>query len=232
MTVPLTNSRRLRQKIELVLPKLADVAADLVNHPQFPELYPEFLITVHQMIRATVPLMQTALARCRELEDTDTVCAIMAGYFTQHIKEEMHHDDWMLDDLELLGVSRDEVLRRMPSPAVASLAGAQYYWIHHHHPVAKLGQVAVMEGYPPTVESIELMVEKSGHSRRAFRTLEKHCHLDPHHRDDLDELLDRLPLTEEHHNILGVSALHTVDAARRAYAEVVERAEAVELSAC
>ena len=48
---------------------------------------------------------------------------------------------------------RDEVLRRMPSPTVASFIGAHYYWIHHHHPVAQLGQIAVQEGYPPTHRS-------------------------------------------------------------------------------
>ena len=38
----------------------------------------------------------------------------------------------------------------MPPPSVAGLVGSQYYWILHHHPVAFLGYVALMEGYPPT----------------------------------------------------------------------------------
>jgi hypothetical protein len=216
------NSRRLRQQIEWVLPELTAATAAVVMHPHLWELYPEFLITVHQMIRATVPLMRTALRRCRELEDTDPVAAAMVPYLAQHIKEELHHDDWLLEDLEFLGVPRADVLQRLPSPTVASLIGAHYYWIHHHHPVAKLGQIAVMEGYPPTVELIDLLAARTGYPRPAFRTLEKHCHLDANHRDDFDQALDRMPLREEHHAILETSALHTVRLATRAYREVVE----------
>lgn len=216
----MTNTQRLRQQIEWVLPELSAAFNELLTHPRFRELYPEFLILVHQMIRATVPLMRTALRRCRELASHDPVAAAMVPYLAQHIREEMHHDDWMLEDLEFLGVPRADVLRRMPPPAVASLIGAHYYWIHHHHPVAKLGQIAVMEGYPPTVAFIDLLAERTGHARPAFRTLEKHCHLDTHHRADFDEALDRLPLEEEHHAILETSALHTVRAAARAYREL------------
>ena len=71
------NSRRLRQPIEEAMPELGEAVSELVMHPHFRELYLEFLVTVHQMIRATVPLMHTALLRCRQLEDTDAVAAGM-----------------------------------------------------------------------------------------------------------------------------------------------------------
>ncbi|MBW3542895.1 MAG: iron-containing redox enzyme family protein [Planctomycetes bacterium] len=221
MTV--SHSERLRRKIELVLPEFASASTAIVEHPRFAEIFPEFLVTVHWMIRGSVPLMETAVARCRRMASTDAVAAAMIPYLEQHIKEELHHDEWLLEDLEVLGLERSEVLARMPSATVASLVGAQYYWIFHHHPVAKLGHVAVMEGYPATVEAIELMVELSGLPRSAFRTLEKHCHLDPHHRDDLNAALDALPLEDAHHEMLGISALHTIQIGSRAYREVVDR---------
>src|SRR5262249_15075381 len=111
-----SNSRRLRQQIEWVLPEQSAATGNVVTHPRIRELYPEWMVVVHQMIRASVPLMRTALRRCRELEDTDPVAAAMVPYFEQHIKEEMHHDDWLLEDLEFIGVPRAEVVRRMPSP--------------------------------------------------------------------------------------------------------------------
>jgi hypothetical protein len=218
------HSRRLRQKIEQVLPELSTATTAVVMHPQFRELYAEFLVTVHQMIRASVPLMRTALRRCLGLREDDPVAACMVPYLEQHIKEELHHDDWLLEDLELIHMPRQAVLGRMPSSAVASMIGAHYYWIHHHHPVAQLGQMAAMEGYPAGVEVIDMMAERSGYPRQAFRTLEKHCHLDPNHRDDFIRALDRMPLQEEHHAILEISALHTVRMAVKAYREVVARA--------
>ena len=40
-------------------------------------------------------------------------------------------------------------IARPPAPAVAALVGAQYYWVLHHHPVALLGYIGLLEGYPP-----------------------------------------------------------------------------------
>src|SRR5262245_18331574 len=218
-----SNSKRLRRRIEQMLPELIESTSAIFTHARLADIYVDFAITVHQMVRATVPLMRAALRRCQELESSDAVAAAMVPYFTQHIKEEMHHDDWLLEDLEFLGVPRAAVLRRMPSSAVASLIGGHYYWIYHHHPVAKLGQIAVMEGYPPSVEMIDLLDARTVYGRPAFRTLETHCHLDAHRRDDFDDALDRMPLQEEHHAILEISARHTVRMAAKAYREVLKR---------
>jgi hypothetical protein len=219
----ISHSRRLRQKIELLLPQLDAISAELTSHPRFRELYPEVLIAMHQGMRASVPLLQTALRRCRELEHADPVAAALVPYFAQHVKEE-DHDRWALEDLEVLGVPRAEVLRRIPSPTVAAMVGSQYYWVLHHHPVAMLGDMMAREGYPPSVAAVDRMIAQTGYPRTAFRTIERHCRLDVHHRDDLIEVLDGLPLREEHHTALGISALHTVHLMTQLFREVLERA--------
>ncbi len=166
-----------------------------------------------------MPLTRVALDRSRELGE-----AKLASYLELHVDEELGHDETLLDDLALLGLERDEVLGRMPSPAVASLVGAQYYWILHYHPVAFLGYVGVMEGYPPTEELVDLLVERTGFPRAAFRTFSEHGELDPGHRDHLDRTLDALPLTERHEDVIGASAVATVELATRALEEVLARA--------
>lgn len=216
----LSHSARLRQKIEVVLPDFVAASNELVGHPRFPLLYPEMLVAMHWMIRASIDIMQTTLRRCRKLAAHDAVACGMVPYLDQHIKEEMHHDEWLLDDLELLGYSRAEVLRRIPSPHAATCVGSRYYWSLHHHPVAELGALAVMEGYPASIEAIDLMQELTELPRAAFRTLEKHAHLDPNHRDDLLAAIDALPLEEGHHEMLGVAALATIETASALYREV------------
>jgi hypothetical protein len=219
-----SHSRRLRQKIELLLPEMDAAAGALADHSDFRVLYPEMMVTVYQGMRASAALLRTAAARCGELADSDPVAAALTPYYAHHVEEE-NHAHWALEDLEVLGVPRAEVLRRMPSPTVAAMVGAQYYWVLHHHPVALLGDMMVREGYPSSAEAVEVLVARSGYPRTAFRTLERHAHLDLRHRDDLAEMLDGLPLREEHHTILGVSALHTVDMVIQANREVLEWGE-------
>jgi hypothetical protein len=203
-------SEQLRRKIGLVLTPLVDVSERLATHPRLPELYPEYLRTSHGIIRASVPLMQEARERALTLSG-DPVAAPLADYLEHHVEEELDHDEWLLGDLELLGVDRAAVLARPPSPGVAGLVGAQYYWVLHYHPVALLGYIAVLEGYPPSLELIDGMERRTGYDRRAFRTLIAHSELDPGHSDELFELVDRLPLKREQAGVIGLSAITTVE---------------------
>jgi hypothetical protein len=203
-------SRVLRQKIALVSSSLHDVAARLWDHPRFAEIYPNYLFTNHAVVRASVPLMRAALMCARTSWRDDPVAIGLAEYLEHHIPEEMHHDDWLLEDLEVLGHDRHTLLRRTPSSAVATLVGAQYYWIFHFHPVALLGYIAVLEGTPPQVGRVEQIAARTGVPLSAFSTLLRHARLDPYHRDDLDRALDRLPLDDGHAALLGMSAFHAV----------------------
>jgi Iron-containing redox enzyme len=219
---PVPHSQLLRGKIRLVQPRLSKVAQRFWTHPRVGELYPEFLFLVHTMIRASVPMMQAAAEEARRRPD-DPVAAPLADYYEKHAREEMHHDDWLLDDLEVLGHRREEVLARLPSATVASLVGAYYYWIRHVHPAAFLAYLAVLEGNPPEVDQLEDIRRRAGLPPEAFRTLVKHAHLDPHHRDDLNDTLDALELTPALHTLLGVAAFHTVERVTEAMEEILER---------
>lgn len=201
------TAETLRRKTGLLVPGLLAAGRRLVDHPRISELYPEYLFATHCIIRASVPLMETALARTTDVAASDPVAAGLAEYLRSHVPEEMQHDEWLLDDMEVLGAARSAVLRRPPSRAVAELVGAQYYWIFHYHPVALLGYVALLEGYPPSPALVEELIARTGHSRAAFRTMIAHAELDPHHRDELDQMLDSLPLTREQSIVLGLSAM-------------------------
>jgi hypothetical protein len=174
------------------------------------------------MIRASVPLMQVAMERSRQLAEADPVARALVTYFTKHIREEMHHDDWLLEDLAVLGFDSATLLTRVPHPSVAAMVGSQYYWINHYHPVGLLGYIAVMEGYPPTVEQVDELEARTGFPRAAFRTMLKHAQLDPHHRDDLNRLIDSLLLTSEQSGLVGVSALQTVHLGSQAVQAVAD----------
>ena len=152
---------------------------------------------------------------------SDAVAVDLAEYFALHATEEREHDEWLLEDISALGISRDEVLRRVPSPAVASLVGSQYYWMFHHHPIAFLGYIAILEA-PASVEYLESAIRRTGLPEKAFSTLLHHARLDADHEKDLDELIDRLPMQREHESMLAISALSTVALMTRVYEELAE----------
>ena len=165
---------------------------------------------MHTIIRASVPLMADALAVVRESYLDTPAGPELAAYFVKHIPEETGHDDWLLDDLARLGLPREAATAHLPSPTVAAMVGAQYYYIRHYHPAVLLGYIAVLEGYPPDVELARRAAELTGYPIEAFRTLRKHAHLDPHHKQDLDDALDGMSFDEDLHGLIRANGLQTM----------------------
>jgi hypothetical protein len=212
----------LRTKIRLVSGGLEQAAHAFWADARLPELFPEFLLIDYSISRATTHVMEAAYAVARARTDSDPVAACLAEYLSRHIQEELQHDEWLLADLESLGQKREQVLKRLPSPTAAALVGAQYYWIFHAHPVSLLGYLAVLEGDPPSTVFLEEVVAKSGLPAKAFTTFIRHGHLDPHHRDDLNEVLDRMPLNAQHTALVGISAIQTIHWLHSAFEELME----------
>jgi hypothetical protein len=219
----MSHSRRLREKIELVAPCMHRAIDAFWAHPRLPEIFPEFLFTTYCVGRTTVPLLETALAAASARSGADAVAGAVADYCARHIPEERHHDEGVLDDLGVLGVSRESVLRRIPSPAMAALIGAQYYWILNVHPVALLGYLEVLEGEPPVSEHLEEVIQRTGLPRKAFRTYFQHADVDRKHRDDLHEALNRMQLSRQLESILAISAFQTVSLVRQIFEELIAR---------
>jgi pyrroloquinoline quinone (PQQ) biosynthesis protein C len=203
-----------------VLAELSTATERLVRDARVRELYPEYLFTLHCIVRASVPLMETARDRARSMSSEDPVAAVIDDYLGTHIEEERNHDEWLLDDLEAIGVDHSRVVHRPPSPTVASAVGAQYYWILHFHPVALLAWIGLLEGYPPTPRTIDRLMGRTGYGPEAFRTLMAHADLDPGHGDELFDTLDRLSLTREQATAVGLNAMSSVRLLARALDEV------------
>lgn len=206
----LTQSRLLRRKIGLADGPMFDALDRFWSQPDLAARYPELLFHIYSVIRATVPIMEAARRRADELSPSDPVAAGVAAYLTHHIPEELHHDEWLLDDMVALGASREAVTRRVPPPAAAAMAGSLYYWVNHAHPVAWMGYAAVVEGHPPSESYLEEVRRRTGLPSEGFRTYLKHARLDPHHSRDMDEVIDRLPLTPEQSSLMGVVAFQTM----------------------
>jgi hypothetical protein len=207
-----STAAALRTTFAQAAPALRAAAAELWQRPGLGHRYPDYLRTMHGVIRASVPLMELAARRCAELGRRDPVAGPLRRYLEGHIDEERGHDDWLLADLAALGSDPEQPNASPPSPGVARLVGAQYYWVEHHHPIALLGYIAVMEGNAPAVSLADWIVSTAGVPESAVRTIREHAELDGGHTDAVFDLLDALPMTAAQTTAVGVSGLHTADA--------------------
>ena len=209
-TEPSTNrSTIMRRKMELTNGDMHAAFARFWARDDLAEALPAFLVLLHQIMRASVPLMRAAAVVARESAANDPLSAALADYYEHHCDEEKDHDLWTLNDLDAAGFDREAVLDRLPPPDVASMVGAQYYWLHHYHPVMLLGYIAVLEGSPPSSAHISEIEARTGLPSDIFRTYRFHGEVDPHHLADLDRTIDQLPLTARHMGLIGISAAFT-----------------------
>ncbi len=203
-------------------PELAGATQLFFSDRRVPQLYRDYLVAYHGILRATIPLLQTA--RREALSDGRSASRTLASYLETHIEEESGEDEWLLQDLEVLGMDRSKVLGHVPSPNVARLVGAQYYWVLHVDPVAILGYLAALERDPPSLAFIDELIQRTGHDRSAFRTLIAHAERDPDHAEELDDLLDRIELTDEQWLLVSLSAMNSVHMLAMVLKEIVQPA--------
>lgn len=216
------HSEVLWAKIRLAENRLLYASAEFWTHEELPLMLPAFLIQLHRVMTGGLSLMTVARDRAR-IRSNDEVASICAAYLDTHIAEESDHDEWLLSDLESIGVPRDEVIHAQPLDAVASLLGKEYFWIFHAHPVAVFGYLIVLEGYAPLSAELDRIRINSGYPESAFRCLQAHAENDPHHIADLNATLDGMPLSAEQTMLVALSAFHTMDAVATIFEELIQR---------
>jgi hypothetical protein len=206
--MPTSASQALRLHVALASGLLGAATGRVLQGPDRNRLLCAHLVLLHQIVRASVPLLEAA-RRQAFLANEDAVCRGLVAYLDRHIEEERHHDEWTLQDLAAAGITPAEVLAALPPASVAALVGAQYYWVLHCHPIALMGYIAMLEGNAPSPELIDRLRADTGLPEALFRTLRLHAAVDPQHRAALDDLLDRLPLDPGHRRLIGLSVTHT-----------------------
>jgi hypothetical protein len=218
-----TASQRLRAKLDVAVPVFAAAAERLWTSARVREIYPIYLATMHMIARAAVPLMQAARERACVRAEYDPIAAGLPDWLDMHISDASGRDARLLEDLAATGADPSIPLQAIPSPRVASLVGAHYYWVHHHHPIALLGYVAAIETYPPPHGFADRLRARTGFPEAAYGAILRREAAVPGRRDELYALVDALPLTRRHETLIGISALHTVHAGVEVLEEIYDR---------
>lgn len=203
----LIPSRELDLTLRLAAGRLDAASRRLWYNPRLKSVFPEYLVRLYHVGRATLALMAIARERARMLAPECPVAARLEPFLARHLVEERHHDEWLLQDLEVLGVPRSAVITRIPPPEIAALIGSLHYWVLHHHPVALVAYLFVAEGHPFEREFLDEVVARTGLPAPALSWFYKHAVLDIRHGADIREFLDTLPLTEDHRTLLRTTVI-------------------------
>ena len=103
------------------------------------ERYRVLLSELYHLVWHFNPTCATAASR---MSDAD---AQVRYFLYEHMHEESGHEQWVLNDLEAIGVARDAIATYLPSPYALALNGYNYWAAERRHPCTALGMMYVLE---------------------------------------------------------------------------------------
>lgn len=164
-----------------------------LHHPDvFPDLVADWFQLLFHVVRHSTPLMQATL-QCCQRDPSDPANKIIADYMKRHLSEEQGHEDLLAEDIRQMTKAAKFVDPVMPPRSITAMVGGQYALVEAVHPAAHLGYIALLEGFPASLERAEMLIARSGQPRRAWRTYLLHAAADVNHRNELCSVVDELP---------------------------------------
>jgi hypothetical protein len=169
------------------------VSSELTASDAFPRLLADWFCILWDVIRATTPVLGHCQRRLDTMPQDDEFNGVLRDFYLLKLTEEHDHDQMLVGDLGRLGVAREQLQQRIPPAPIAAMVGSQYYYIDYVHPAAYLGYVGLLEAYPAKLDQLENLIERSGAPPEAWSTYRMHAEVDAWHREELAEILDRVP---------------------------------------
>jgi pyrroloquinoline quinone (PQQ) biosynthesis protein C len=215
MTITLeleNNKKSFSQHLsERILPTLIErgkIWQKLAHQKNFAQFYATVLVQSYHYVKQSCPLMEKAVSD----HLTDARYDFLRAYLQNHILEEAGHDEWLLQDIENLGYSRDLAIRSIPLNAVCNMVGTQLYLMAEFGGVALLGYIFVLEAYPPKSNFLTELSETHSIPIDAFSTFFEHSDIDVRHAGELMEILNSSQLTNKDRQLIEYSAQSAVEA--------------------
>lgn len=150
--------------------------------------YLAFLEQAYHHVKHTTPLLMACGSRVPS--DKEWLRNAMADY----IKEEVGHQEWILNDIRTCGGEPEQVRHDAPGAAAELMIAYAYHTVERANPVGFLGMVLVLEG-----TSVHIASQAAHNLRRnlglpaaAFSYLTSHGALDVSHMDFYKRLVNRL----------------------------------------
>lgn len=166
-------------------PRILDIVANGLSV----ERYRNFLLELYSLVWHFNPACAAAASRMTD-EHRD-----VRYFLYDHMTEEKGHEEWVVSDLEFVGVGRDKVLQHKPSVSMLALNGYNYWCADRRHPCSVLGMVYALEVIAsvyggPIASAIKesLLLEDD----RGISFINSHVTMDAEHMAVLRLILNRI----------------------------------------
>ena len=167
------------------------------------DAYVGFLTQAYHHVKHTVPLLMACGARL------PTRLAWLREGIAHYIKEELGHEQWILNDIAVAGGDPDAVGRGYPDASTDIMVAYAYDSIARGNPIAFFGMVLVLEGTSVQFASraAAAIQDRSGLPATAFSYLRSHGSLDEEHIHFYKRLIDRLDDAEDREAVAHASRI-------------------------
>jgi len=173
----------------------------LIEKEDFYDSYVDLLKYTYGYVRHSVELME------RACEDLGHQHSRFRRYLRCHIKEEVGHEAWVLDDLRYLGIDDGAVQGSAVNPIIARMVGSQYYAIENIHPLSLFGYIYVLEAKGLKAAHVFELSKSFGIPINAMTTLMRHAEEDIGHAADLTGLINSVLDDGVHQGIICSAGL-------------------------
>lgn len=153
------------------------------------ERYRNFLLELYHVVWHFNPACAAAASRM------DDEHRGVRYFLYDHMTEEKGHEEWVVSDLEFVGVGREKVLAHRPSVSMLALNGYNYWSADRRHPCSVLGMVYALEviasvygGPIATAIKESLLLEDD----RGISFISSHVTMDAEHMAELRVILNTI----------------------------------------
>lgn len=180
-------------------PKLTDAVA----HGMSVERYRALLLELYHVVWHFNPVCAAAAARMGD--PADDPLASIRYFLYEHMQEESGHENWVLNDLEAVGVTRADARAHRPSCHTLALAGYNHWAADKRHPASALGMLYALEVIAsvyggPFSSAIREALLLEGDAGVSF--ISSHATLDSQHMAELRQVLNTITDARAHEAIV------------------------------
>lgn len=163
--------------------------------------YISYLMQAYHHVKHTVPLLMSMGGRLPAEKFW------LHGAIAEYIKEEIGHDQWILNDIAAAGGDREAARMSTPHRETELLVAYNYDYISRKNPVGFLGMVFMLESTSVQIatQGAESVMRGLGLKKDAFSYLLSHGALDVNHLRSFETLVNNITDTADRAAIIEVA---------------------------